>query len=118
MILKVNFNNWNLDLFPTIIILILIPLALYFSYWLFFTGVIGAKRMLNSKKWAHTIGKIIKTEILFKKFGGGDSSVSFKFVLLKTYSYTVKNKEYESNQTFASDSLYQKEFKSIDKFPN
>lgn len=52
------------------------------------------------------------------KFGGdSESPVSFKFVPRKTYLYTVKGKTYESNQTFASDSLYQKEFKPMSKFP-
>ncbi|TVZ07910.1 uncharacterized protein DUF3592 [Cellulophaga sp. RHA_52] len=91
---------------------------LYFSYWLFITGIIGTIRMLNSKKWKPIIGKIIDSEIRFKKFGGdSETPVSFKFVIKKTYSYTINGKEYESNQTLASDSLYQKEFKPMSKFP-
>ncbi len=116
--MKINLENWNLDTIPTIFICVLLPLFLYFAYWLFITGIIGAIRMLKSKKWKPVVGKIIDSEIRFMKFGGdSESPVSFKFVLKKTYLYKVNGKEYKSNQTLASDSLYQKEFKSMSKFP-
>jgi hypothetical protein len=116
--MTINFDNWNFGIFPTILIILFLTLAIYFTYWLFITGVIGSIRMWRSKNWKKTIGKIISLEIQFKKFGGDDETpTSFKFVSLKTYTYVVNGKEYESNQTLASDSLYQKEFKPINQFP-
>ncbi|WP_435262640.1 DUF3592 domain-containing protein [Tenacibaculum sp. nBUS_03] len=116
--MKINLENWNLDTTPTVFICIFLPLSLYFSYWLFISGLIGAIRMIKSKKWKPTVGKIINSEIRFMKFGGdSENSVSFKFILKKTYSYNVEGKSYESNQTLASDSLYQKQFKPMSKFP-
>ncbi len=116
--MEINLDNWNFGILATILIFVFLTLFLYLTYWLFITGVIGAIRMLKSKHWKKTIGKIIDSEIKFKKFGGdAETSVSFKFVLLKTYTYVVDGKEYKSNQTLASDSLYQKDFKPINKFP-
>lgn len=116
--MKINLENWNLDITPTVFICVFLPLFLYFAYWLFITGIIGAIRMLNSKNWKPVIGRVTDSEIRFMKFGGdSESPVSFKFVLKKTYSYIIDGKEYESNQTLASDSLYQKEFKPMSKFP-
>ncbi|MEN8188119.1 MAG: DUF3592 domain-containing protein [Bacteroidota bacterium] len=116
--MKINLENWNLDTPATLFICIFLPLFLYFTYWLFLTGIIGAIRMLQSKNWNHTIGKILDSEIRFMKFGSEtDGDVSFKFVLKKTYSYSVNGKNYESNKTLASDYLYEKEFKPITKFP-
>lgn len=116
--MKIDFENWNFDVIPTIFICICLPLFLYFAYWLFITGIVGAIRMLSSRNWKPTIGKVIDSEIRFIKFGGGsEDPVSFEFVLKKTYTYSVNGKKYESNQTLASDSLYQKEFKPMSKFP-
>ena len=117
-ILEINFENWDLDLIPTIIICIILPMLLYFSYWLFITGIIGAIRMIQSKNWKSVKGKIIDSEIKFKVFRGGrEEPHTFRFVLIKTYLYLVDGKEYKSNQTFASDSLFQNEYRSLLEFP-
>lgn len=111
-----NFNNWEFDIVPTIFICIFFPLFLYFSYWLFISGCIGLYRMIRSKSWKSTVGKIVGAEIKFMNFSSsGDSS--FKFIIEKEYQYTIHQKEYISKQNLASDSLYAKEFKSMDKFP-
>lgn len=116
--MKINLENWNFDTTATIFICIFIPLFLYFTYWLFITGIIGATKMLQSKSWNNTIGKILDSEIRFMKFGSEtNGDVSFKFVLKKSYSYSVNGKEYKSNNTLASDYLYEKEFKPMSKFP-
>ncbi|MBV7441386.1 DUF3592 domain-containing protein [Weeksellaceae bacterium TAE3-ERU29] len=116
--MKINFENWDLGLIPTIIICIILPMLLYFSYWLFITGIIGAIRMIQSKNWKSVQGKIIDSEIKFKMFKGGvKDSYTFEFVLIKTYSYSVAGKGYKSNQTFASDSLFQNEYRSLVDFP-
>mgnify|MGYP006137772597 CR=1 FL=1 len=116
--MNIKLHNWNFDTIPTILICIFLPLFLYFAYWLLITGIIGAIRMLKSKGWKKNNGTIVDSEIRFKKFGGdSESPVSFKFVLKKTYSYFVNGQKYESDQTLASDSLYQKEFKPMSKFP-
>lgn len=99
-----------------IFLIVFLPIALGFAYWLFVTGVIGAIRMLQSKHWAHTIGKIIAAEVKFKQFGSG-ADLDFKFVLIKTYTYNVNGTSYKSNKTLASDYLYQKDFKPMSKFP-
>jgi len=99
-----------------LLIILLLPFY-YFSFWLLITGIIGAIRMLQSKNWILTKGEITDSEILFKKSGGIDEPVRYKFVNKHTYSYTVNSQHYKSNQTLASDFLYQKQFKSISKFP-
>ncbi len=114
-----NLEFWSKDTLIIILVLFLYVSTFYFSFWLFITGIIGGIRMLRSRNWKSTTGIITNTEIRFKKFGGGgDSSVNFKFVRLNTYSYVVNGKKYESNQNFASDSLYQKDYKPLSKFPN
>ncbi|EWH10946.1 hypothetical protein KLA_16095 [Cellulophaga geojensis KL-A] len=116
--MNINLNNWNLDTVPTIFFCIVLPLSLYFAYWLFISGVIGAIRILKSKHWTPIIGKITDSEIRFMKFGGGaDDPVSFNFVLKRTYSYVVNGENHISNQAIASDSLYEKQFKPMSKFP-
>ncbi|WP_047245508.1 DUF3592 domain-containing protein [Maribacter thermophilus] len=42
---------------------------------------------------------------------------NFRFVLKKTYTYSFNGKTFTSGQTLASDYLYDKEFKNIEKFP-
>lgn len=111
-----NFNNWALDTLPTIFIVIFFPLFIYVTYWLFITGLIGLYRMVKSKKWVSTVGEITNAEIKFKDTSS-DEDTSFKFIIEKEYSYTVKQKQYTSKQTLASDSLYAKEFKPLSKFP-
>lgn len=118
IIININFENWGLDTIPTLFICIFLPLMVYFSYWLFFTGIIGLHRMHKSKKWKHCIGKITDAEIRYKKFSNGsDVDIDFKFVLVKTYEYIVDDVKFQSSQTYASDSLYEKEFKPMSKFP-
>jgi len=90
----------------------------FFSWWLLISGLIGLFRMINSKKWLQTVGKIKDAEIKFAQFGDEyEGDVQFRFVLHKIYSYTVNDKEYEGNQIAASDSLYMKDYDSLDKFP-
>ena len=90
----------------------------YFAFWLMITGVVGAIRMYKSQHWKLTKGKILDAEIFFRKSGGGvDDETTFNFVVKHSYSYIVNGKKYESDQTLASDSLYQKEFKSMSEFP-
>jgi len=105
-----------MDVLITIVISVLFLIFLYFSYWLFFTGIIGAIRMQKSKHWKPIKGKIINAEIKFMAFKD-DASPTYKFTTIKTYSYTFDGKNYESNQTLAFDSLYQKEFKPMSQFP-
>ncbi|SHJ98435.1 DUF3592 domain-containing protein [Pseudozobellia thermophila] len=113
-----NFDHWNYSITATLFILVLTPLALYFGYWLLITGTIGALKMLQSKKWQPVIGKIIAAEIRFNTYSN-DSSIStnFRFVLKKTYTYRFKGRVFTSDQTLASDYLYDKEFKTLERFP-
>lgn len=111
-----NFNNWEFELLPTIFICISFPLFLYFSYWLFISGCIGLYRMIRSKNWKSTVGKISSAEIKFMNFSSSGES-SFKFIIEKEYQYTINQIDYISKQNLPSDSLYAKEFKSMDKFP-
>jgi len=116
--MKINLENWHIDTTATVFICLVLPPFLYFAYWLFITGALGAIRMLQSKNWKPVTGRIIDSEIRFMKFGGdSESPVRFEFVLKKTYLYVINGKEYKSNQTLASDSLYQKQFKPMSKFP-
>lgn len=73
--------------------------------------------MLQSKKWQPVIGKIMAAEIRFNTYSN-DSSIStnFRFVLKKTYTYNFNRKVFTSGQTLASDYLYDKEFKNMEKF--
>ena len=111
--MTINLENWGFDLLPTIFICILFPLFLYFSGWLFITGILGLCRMIKSKNWHWQIGEIIDAKIKFKE----DSEEGFTFVMEKTYKYTVNENEFTSSQSLASDSIYSKEFKSIEDFP-
>lgn len=111
-----NWNNWTFDTLPSLFIIIFFPLFIYVSYWFFITGLIGLYRMIQSKKWLSTVGEITNAEIKFKDFSS-DGITSFKFIIEKEYSYTVKEQQYRSKQTLASDSLYAKEFKPLSKFP-
>ena len=112
--MKINFENWDLGLIPTIIICIVLSILLFFCYWSFIIGVIGAIKMIKSRNWKSVQGKIIDLEIKFKTI---KRKIGFKFVLIKTYLYLVDGKEYKSNQTFASDSLFQNEYRSLLEFP-
>ena len=100
-----------------ILICIVLLVFYYFAFWLMITGVVGTIRMYKSQFWKLTKGEIFNAEIFYKERGGVEDGTSFRFVVKNTYSYIVNNKKYQSNQTLASDSLYQKEFKSISKFP-
>ncbi|MTH15488.1 DUF3592 domain-containing protein [Flavobacterium sp. LC2016-01] len=111
-----NLNNWTFDTLPTVFIIIFFPLFIYVTYWFFITGLIGLYRMIQSKNWRSTIGEITHAEIKFKDFSS-DGDTSFKFIIEKEYSYTVKEQQYTSKQTLPSDSLYAKEFKPLSKFP-
>ena len=112
--MRFNFENWSFDTLQTILICLFLPIFLYFAYWLFFSGIIGLFRMIDSKKWKNTIGKITKTQIKYKTVGD-DNELSF--VLEKTYDYNVNGLKYESNQNLASDSLFSKDYKNIEKLP-
>lgn len=114
--MKINLDNWNLDIVPTIFICVTFPMFLYFAYWLLITGVIGALRMLKSRNWKPTKGRIIDTEIRYTIFDA-DDSLSVNFVLVKTYSYTINGISHTSNQNLASDSLYLNEYKQMSEFP-
>ena len=114
--MTINLENWGFELIPTVFICILFPLFLYFAGWLFITGIIGLYRMIISKNWNHTIGEVISSEIKFKEFSSNNST-SFKFVNEKLYKYQVDGTQYQSGQNLASDSLYSKEFKTMDSFP-
>ncbi len=111
-----SFENWNFGVIPTIFILITIPLGIYFSYWLFITGIIGLNRMQKSTRWKFCIGEVIGAEIKFTKFSD-EGVADYLFSLKKTYKYTVNEVEYVSNQAYASDSLYVKEHKNLVEFP-
>ncbi len=111
-----NFENWNFEIIPTIFILIIFPLGIYFSYWSFITGIIGLNRMEKSTRWKFCIGEVIGAEIMFTKFSD-EGAADYLFSLKKTYKYIVNDVEYESNQTYASDSLYEKNHKSLNKLP-
>ncbi|MBQ4915337.1 DUF3592 domain-containing protein [Maribacter sp. MMG018] len=113
-----NFDHWNYSIIATLFIIVFTPLALYFGYWLLITGMVGALKMLQSKKWKPVIGKIVASQIRFNTYSN-DSSIgtNFRFVLKKTYTYNFKGKTFTSDQTLASDYLYDKEFKNIEKFP-
>ncbi len=117
MILRINLDNWEIGIIPTIFICILFPLLIYFSFWLIITGIIGSLRMLMSKRWTQTTGKLINTEIKYRDFND-DSYRARRYVKVKRYIYRVDNKYYSSNQTLASDSLFIKEFKSLSKNRN
>lgn len=114
MNVKINFDNWHLDTLPTIVICVFLPLFLYFALWLFITGVIGAIRMLQSKYWTPTIGKIIDTTIKYKDFNR-EGTKSRQYVKLKTYLYFVNGKYYIGKNTLASDYLYAKEYRTLQK---
>lgn len=109
-----NLNNWQLSTPATIFVCVFFPLFLYFSYWLLISGIIGLYRMIRSKKWKLTIGKIINAELRYKDFSM-DGETSIKVIIEKQYSYTVNGKEYQSKQNYASDSLYAKDFKRFNK---
>lgn len=111
-----NFENWDFGFIPTIFICVLLPLSLYFSYWLFITGIIGLYRMKESTRWKYCIGEITNAEIKYKSYSG-DNDTEFSFTLVKTYNYVINGVEYESNQTYASDYLYLKEYKDLNTFP-
>lgn len=90
----------------------------FFSWWLLTSGLVGLYRMIDSKKWLQTVGRIKDAEIKFAQFGDEyEGDIRFRFVLQKIYTYSINGKEYEGNQTAASDSLYMQDYKSIDKFP-
>lgn len=114
--MTVNLDNWDLSAVPTIFICIFFPLFIYATYWFFVTGIIGAVRMLKSNYWSPVIGKTTNAEIRFSQIGSSSDDISFKFVIKKTYRYTLHGQNYESSQTHASDSLYSKEFKPMSKF--
>ncbi len=101
--------------FVNFIVCILVPLLTYFSYWLFITGIFGLVRMLRNKNWNKTFGTIIDAELRFKIFDRENRSI--KIVPYKLYTYKVDNVEFQSSQIYASDSLYQNEFKSINQLP-
>lgn len=109
-----NLNNWQLETPATIFVCIFFPVFLYFAYWLWLSGIIGLYRMIRSKKWKLTIGRIINAEIKYMDFNS-DGQTSTKLVMAKEYSYTVNGKDYISNQNYASDSLYSKDFKAFNK---
>ena len=111
-----NFENWNFELVPTIIILIMFSIGIYYSYYLFISGIIGLNRMFRSKKWKYCIGEVTNAEITFIKFS--DEGVrDYLFSLKKTYKYVINEVNYESNQIYASDSLFLKEHKNLIEFP-
>lgn len=107
-----NFENWEYGVIPTVFICVLLPLFLYYSYWLFISGIIGLHRMEESTRWKYCIGEVKNAEIKYMSF-----SEDYRFRLKKTYNYVVDDVEYESNQTYASDYLFEKEYKSLDQFP-
>ena len=109
-----NLNNWQLNTPATLFVCVFFPVFLYFSYWLLITGIIGLYRMMRSKKWKLTIGKIINAEIKYNDFNTFDET-STVLTIVKEYLYTVDGKEYKSNQTYASDSLYAKDLKPFNK---
>ncbi|MDA6070879.1 DUF3592 domain-containing protein [Flavobacterium sp. AC] len=111
-----NFENWEYDVITTVFICVLLPLFLYFSYWLFINGIIGLHRMEESTRWKYCIGEVKNAEIKYMQFSN-DGDTDYQFTLKKTYKYVVNNIEYESNQTYASASLFEKEHKSLDQFP-
>lgn len=116
--MTINLENWNFDTTSTIFICVSFPLFFYFSYWLFITGIIGATRMLQSKNWMSTIGKITDLQIRFMSVARSDEDpAGFKFVVKKTYSYRVNEINYESNKTIASDPFHQNGLKSMSEFP-
>jgi hypothetical protein len=109
-----NLENWQLETSATLFFCVFMPIFLYFSYWLFITGIIGLYRMNRSKKWKFTVGKIINADINYKDFNT-DRETSTKLTIVKEYTYTVNDKEYKSNQTYASDSLFAKDLKRYNK---
>ncbi|NER18988.1 DUF3592 domain-containing protein [Spongiivirga citrea] len=113
--MKFNLDNWGLETIPTIFICIFTLLFLYFSYWLFISGIVGYIQMRKSRNWKRVIGKVIATEIRFKKFGSGVDG-DFRFIIVKTYEYIVGAKTYTSNQTAPSDYLFIKDYKHISKY--
>ncbi|MFD0992567.1 DUF3592 domain-containing protein [Tenacibaculum geojense] len=106
-----------MGIIPTIFICVILPLLIYFSLWLIITGIIGSLRMLLSKKWTRTSGKLISSEIKYKDLSD-ENHRHRKYVKIKTYVYKVNNEYFSSNQTLASDSLFSKEFKSLKKNMN
>ena len=111
--MKINIDNWNIGTFETILIIIFLPMFLWFSFWLFISGLKGLFRMIKSKKFINTIGKIIETELKFKIVEDDDIIL----VIEKTYVYKVDNKEFQSKNNLISDSLFSKDYKNIDKLP-
>ncbi|MCV6630351.1 MAG: DUF3592 domain-containing protein [Flavobacteriaceae bacterium] len=107
-----NFDNWNLDLVPTLLIAILLPLLLYASFYFFIIGVKGAIRMKQSKNWPTYLAKIISAQMVFMRTG--EEASDYHFAIKKTYSYTVNNKVYQNDQFFAADSLYRTTFRPIE----
>ncbi len=114
-----NFENWDLGVVSTIFVCVLFPINLYFTYWLFITGIIGLHRMEQSTRWKWCIGEVIDAEIKWVKYSkeGQERFPDYWFILVKTYKYIVNEIEYESNQTYACDSIYEKEYNTMDKFP-
>lgn len=109
-----NLNNWQLDITATLFVCIFFPLFIYFSYWLFISGIIGLYRMIKSRKWKSTLGKITNAEIKYTEINV-DHETSSRAAIVKEYTYTVDGKEYKSDQTYASDSLFSKDYKTLNK---
>lgn len=112
-----NLNNWQLDVPSTVFVCVFFPLFIYFSYWLFFSGIIGLYRMIKSRNWKSTLGKITNAEIKYTEFNT-DHETTSRSAIVKEYRYTVDGKEYKSNQTYASDSLFIKDYKRLNKPSN
>lgn len=112
-----NLNNWQLDAPATIFVGVFFPMFLYFSYWLFISGIVGLYRMIKSRKWKSTLGKITNAEIKYTEINV-DHETSSRSAIVKEYCYTVDGKEYKSDQTYASDSLFSKDYKRLNKPSN
>lgn len=95
--------------------------GVYYFYKQGITQIIGYVRVIKSKKWHITKGKVIDAEYKFLKYKERVTEYKYRtridFVLKKTYEYTLNGLTYKSNQGSAADSLFWRQFKSIDKLP-
>ena len=100
---------------PTLLLIVLIPLLVYFVFWLLITGILGAFRMYSSLSWQATTGKLIRRELKYRNFSSTEGALTKQIITQKTYIYMVEGEVFKSDQTLALDSLFEKEYKPLTK---